>query len=1115
MPERSDKYLKIFLFCILILSGLAGSVFSQGRNIGGIINIYKRVVSIGSSPANNVTVDNTVAINPGDTILLIQMKGVIIRGDESSTYGSYRESSGKPGASEFLIVSSVNTSTKNIVFTNNISANFNASGSVQLIKVPSYNSANVSSLLTCQPWDSISRTGGVLALMVRENLSLNADIDVSGKGFGGGSASVGSGICQLTDISVYDKFGYPDSFVNSGQKGESQVTRVYINATTILPYFPDYARGKGNNFTGGGGGNGRFAGGGGGSNYGIGGKGGRESGTCSPMLSGDGGIGGRAVDVTTDLGGGLFLGSGGGSSTFENGSTSSSGGKGGGIVIIISDTIRGNGRSIKADGTFPVTTVSGNAGAGGGGAGGSIALWQRSFSDNGLSISVSGAKGGNTSNIFGEGGGGGGGVITISNSTIPANVATAATGGTGGTRAGGTTSGTNGSAGKTVVNFVPVLSGFMFNTIVSTSSHEEIDSVCSNMIPPRIKGSNPAGGTPPYTYKWEKSYNKNFLSPVLLSNDPDPVNFIPKTDESSATNDTVWFRRTITDVILNKDVSNPVIFVIQQAIRNNNIVDTPDTICFNSDPPLLQQAIPDLVVPSTSTLHFNWQSSLNSGSAWGSSLSSSKTYDPPARLKVTTWYRRTVSSGQCIDSSSVVKFAVLPEIKNNVTGISEVCYNSQPVLLKGDPPDYGTNKYAFIWQDSLSVIGWKNIVPGGTSVDYTFSPLNSTSYRRLVFLGNGGLCKDTSRVLAVNVNPLPTAAIVRTADTSICEGSKVSLKIRLTGKALWELAYNENQTGSPTIRIARTDTTIFAIPSIGSVSALVKYSLKSVRDGNGCQPVALQDTLEATVYKVPVAYAGPDAAICGPVAKLQASPGIGTGKWYLPSGAVISATDDPTATVTIDTEYAGGTLIDKFVWELTNWQCRNKDTVAIKFDKQVGQVNAGKDTTTYSFDNIITLSATPLKQWESGKWSVITGTGEFDNSEKSSTFVTDLTTGANTFKWTVTNGNCHGEDQINLLVHEEFIPEAFSPNNDDFNNTFVISGLDLPNQTAELRILNSAGNEVFTTSNSKGNKWVDWDGNNLKGNALPEGTYYYFLRVASKLTGQIFKRSGFVLLKRY
>ena len=35
--------------------------------------------------------------------------------------------------------------------------------------------------------------------------------------------------------------------------------------------------------------------------------------------------------------------------------------------------------------------------------------------------------------------------------------------------------------------------------------------------------------------------------------------------------DTVWFRRTITDAILNKDVSIPVIYVIQLAIRNNKI----------------------------------------------------------------------------------------------------------------------------------------------------------------------------------------------------------------------------------------------------------------------------------------------------------------------------------------------------------------------------------------------------------------------------------------------------------------------------------------------------------------------------------------------------------------
>jgi hypothetical protein len=220
MIGRSRFNKKSIFLSLLILTGLAASLYSQDKKISGIINIYKRVEAIGTTPHDNVTLNDVSGIAIGDTVLLIQMKGVEINAYEASAFGSFHDFYGSPGFSEFLIVESLNIGTRNVVFTSNIVNNFDVAGIVQLVRIPYYNSATITSTLTCQPWDSTSKTGGVVAMIIGRTLSLNANIDVSDKGFKGGIISQGTGLC-LESGSGLDNFAYPVSFTNSGYKGES------------------------------------------------------------------------------------------------------------------------------------------------------------------------------------------------------------------------------------------------------------------------------------------------------------------------------------------------------------------------------------------------------------------------------------------------------------------------------------------------------------------------------------------------------------------------------------------------------------------------------------------------------------------------------------------------------------------------------------------------------------------------------------------------------------------------------------------------------------------------------------------------------------------------------
>jgi gliding motility-associated-like protein len=176
--------------------------------------------------------------------------------------------------------------------------------------------------------------------------------------------------------------------------------------------------------------------------------------------------------------------------------------------------------------------------------------------------------------------------------------------------------------------------------------------------------------------------------------------------------------------------------------------------------------------------------------------------------------------------------------------------------------------------------------------------------------------------------------------------------------------------------------------------------------------------------------------------------------------------------------------------------------------------NAGADSSIISFDNMTQVSASPIQSYESGKWSVVAGTGDFENDAATTTYVKNISMGTDIYRWTVTNGECILTDDVTYEVSNPVIPEGISPNGDLKNDTLRIDGLDFINQIVELSVLNGAGTLVFSSSNKNGDKWINWDGKNSKGKELPEGTYYYLLKVASPKTGRVAKKSGFIILKR-
>ncbi len=1227
MTARSGVNIKYIFLILLILAGSVDNLFSQDKEIGNIINLYKHVEAIGTAPHDNVTLTDASGFATGDTVLLIQMKGANIVVDEA-TYNIEAGYFGAPGVNEFLIIESIAGST--VTFTSNILNNYNKDGLVQLIRVPFYNSASVTSTLTCEPWDSISKSGGVLAMIVGRTLSLEADIDVSGKGFRGGANTLGAGTC--TDISS-NKFSYDNSFSNAGNKGEGVANRGYLDPL-FPPLFPGYSKGKGANLNGGGGGNGKYSGGGGGSNWGDGGRGGREA--CLLLNGGLPGKKIKSLEIDNVFDNNMFMGGGGGGSTHESASfPSTSGANGGGIVIIICDTLKGNGKIITADGGTPNTapSVTGNAGAGGGGGGGSIALYLQSYSSglsSELTVSVKGGKGGNTTNAYGEGGGGGGGLILTNNISKPSNVVKTYSGGDKGSST--NSSAVSGSSGDSVNTYTPTLNGFLYNSIRSAVTGDQTDSICSNMSFGVISGTIPFGGS----IQWQ------------ISTTSESAGF---TDISGATakdyspgllTQTSWFRRVVTDAgpPLIVDISKPVKIIVQPFIKNN-VVGDPDTLCYSQN---AQTLISRATLQDGNGIYsFRWKVSTdNSFFSEPANNDSTESYTPEPSLKFTSWFKRTVSSGRCVDSSAIVRINVLDTISNNsiLNAPEDICFGTlfadltattattTPALSGGDAT------YRYLWESSINGSVW-GAAPGiNNQAGYLpaelpeRAPLNEYKFRRVVKSGMQDVCKSTSQIILLRDYPVLSNNKIVTAEQKICSGSAPAQLIGtdpLNGNGTYTYIWQDSS-GVQTVWTdisgatqrdfqppALTDTTSYRRKVFSSactdISKPVRVNVnKPLLNNNisllsaatdtiicdGANPNRLLGTLPTGGTNLPGDYAyewlySTDNSTWNPVSTAGTSrgydpPALNITSFYRRKVISGACTDISAATIKISvlplisentladppvickdyipalltgTTPAGGDGNYRYLWEQsidggTNWTIAagvSNDpsgnyqppalSVPTKYKRKVssgandccsnisniievaihtvpsGAISAGPDTVLFSFDNYYKMKATK-EEYETGQWTVLKGSGIFDDDTKEDARVTDLSTSLNSFLWTVINGPCIIKDSVDITVVPIQVPNGFSPNNDGVNDIFEINGLDIYNQVVELRIQNSAGTEVFYSTNINRNEdWTFWDGKTSKGVDLAEGTYYYVLILNSKNTDiKPYKSRGFIVLKR-
>ncbi len=170
---------------------------------------------------------------------------------------------------------------------------------------------------------------------------------------------------------------------------------------------------------------------------------------------------------------------------------------------------------------------------------------------------------------------------------------------------------------------------------------------------------------------------------------------------------------------------------------------------------------------------------------------------------------------------------------------------------------------------------------------------------------------------------------------------------------------------------------------------------------------------------------------------------------------------------------------------------------------KIPDVNAGPDQVLFSQFGV-TMNAEIVNNYESGVWSVVSGTGEFFDFTYAKTSVSKLSIGKNLFLWTVTNKVCPpASDTVQILVREVLVPTLITPNMDGKNDFLIIKGYENIGNI-ELTIFDRRGVQVY----KKNNYDNSWNGVDYTGKILPEDTYFYILKSVKGISA-----SGYVVIR--
>ena len=404
-----------------------------------------------------------------------------------------------------------------------------------------------------------------------------------------------------------------------------------------------------------------------------------------------------------------------------------------------------------------------------------------------------------------------------------------------------------------------------------------------------------------------------------------------------------------------------------------------------------------------------------------------------------TGYRiRVVSSAPAITGieNSVNLSVIAPPTIASAGGNQSICGSS--LALSANAAAIGTG--------SWSVISGSGTFAAASSPTTAFTALGSGTNVLRWTISNGN-CPPSTSQFTLGVSLPPTTALAG-ANQTVCAGTaSLSANTPVIGAGVWTVL-------SGTATLLSPNSASSNVVAIGNGITILEWSIS-----NGTCPPSTSTLALNYTGSITVSNAGADQTVCANSATLAANTAVnGVGTWSVISGSGSFAnSNNPTTSVS---GLQSGNNV--FRWVISNGACNpSTDDVSVT-SVSVSPAVVMNNLATCGTN--ISISATAPVTGV-GTWSVLSGSGSISAVNSATTSVSGISSGTNTFLWTVSNSPCADNTATLNVVQNGTISNAAAGSDQSICGfSLVLNATPVTIGTGSWSVVSGAANFASPTS---------------------------------------------------